>query len=300
MLYNFSIKLTQIGARMNKMAVRAGTTILLVVFMACVSSSSVYANPLTAASSTVTVAGQSGDMDFTAIPLDAGSLSGIQSVDGMTYPSGFPAKEAQFIGQGVRVEGHSYGKATACFAFRSSAEGWTGNVYRWNGTKWVKLVTTVNNGGEGTPTACADFFGNGEFALIGAATNVAAAGLKTYPDCGTYIYQSPDIQLTAWPVQSLVAWGASSATIGITFATFIVTDGGVTTTMTPDIKVEAWLVEIGPDGVVLPGITHGIGLSSALTGYTDNLLTYDVVSSDPYHFRIRYVINDVCELVKDY
>jgi hypothetical protein len=96
------------------------------------------------------------------------NLPGIQDVSGMTYPIGFGPSEGQFSGKGVQVSGlKSWQTAKVCFDFRYSGYKWAGGVYMWNGTKWVKMSTTVIPATEGLPTlACVSGVGNGTYALI--------------------------------------------------------------------------------------------------------------------------------------
>jgi hypothetical protein len=57
-------------------------------------------------------------------------------------------------------------KVKACFFFPGYNSKWAGNIFKWNGTKWVKQTTTFTNDPAGTPTACASGLGNGTYALI--------------------------------------------------------------------------------------------------------------------------------------
>jgi hypothetical protein len=57
-------------------------------------------------------------------------------------------------------------KVKACFDFPGYNYSWSGNIFRWSGTKWVKQTTTFTNDPAGTPTACASSLGNGTYALI--------------------------------------------------------------------------------------------------------------------------------------
>lgn len=57
-------------------------------------------------------------------------------------------------------------KAKACFYFSGYNYKWAGNVFKWNGTNWVKLPTTITNDPAATPMACASGLGNGTYALI--------------------------------------------------------------------------------------------------------------------------------------
>ena len=68
----------------------------------------------------ISVVAVSGDSDFVTTIVKPEKLTGIQTVSGKVYPAGFIAKEAQFIGNVVFVQGHSYGLAKACFTFPTS------------------------------------------------------------------------------------------------------------------------------------------------------------------------------------
>ena len=57
-------------------------------------------------------------------------------------------------------------KAKACFYFPGYNYKWAGNVFKWNGTKWVKQTTIITNDPAATPMACASGLGNGTYALI--------------------------------------------------------------------------------------------------------------------------------------
>jgi len=57
-------------------------------------------------------------------------------------------------------------KAKACFYFTGYNYSWAGSVFKWNGTRWVKQVTTITNDPAATPMACASGLGNGTYALI--------------------------------------------------------------------------------------------------------------------------------------
>jgi hypothetical protein len=112
----------------------------------------------------------SGDTDFTTEVVAIASLPGTVTLDdGMLAPLGFPAGEAQFGGNGVRVTAMDQGKATACFSLSASAvnEGWGGKVAVWNGAKWVRLATSITTADEtNTALACATITGSGTYAFI--------------------------------------------------------------------------------------------------------------------------------------
>lgn len=112
----------------------------------------------------------SGDMEFTTEIVPIVSLPGVTELaGGMLAPTGFPAGEAQFGGNGVLVTGMDFGKATACFSLSSTAiaEGWGGKVGLWNGSKWIQLPTTITTP-EDSPNSmgCATITGSGTYAFI--------------------------------------------------------------------------------------------------------------------------------------
>jgi hypothetical protein len=85
----------------------------------------------------------SGDMEFTTELLPIAQFPGTTEFNQVLVPVGFQAGEAQFEGQGVIVSGMDHGKATVCFYITGTEYGWGGKVGVWNGTKWVKLATTI-------------------------------------------------------------------------------------------------------------------------------------------------------------
>jgi len=113
----------------------------------------------------------SGDLEFTTEIVPIAHLTGTtQLASQMLVPVGFPAGEAQFGGNGVRVSGMDSGKATACFSLNTVAvnQGWGGKVGVWNGAKWVLLPTTISTTSDeaAATTACATISGNGTYAFI--------------------------------------------------------------------------------------------------------------------------------------
>jgi hypothetical protein len=131
-----------------------------------------------------------GDTTFTVTGLDQPVLPGTVQ-KGQTYlPLGY-ADELQFAGSGIQVAGVTYGTENACFGFDLYPYGWTGSVYQWTGTKWTKLETTVSDGGEGSPSACAVIHGNGIYALLIGLTNPIASstggGTPKSAGCGDSI-----------------------------------------------------------------------------------------------------------------
>ena len=57
-------------------------------------------------------------------------------------------------------------KVKACFEFNRYNYKWAGNIFMWNGTKWVKQTTTFTSDPAATTLACASGLGNGTYALI--------------------------------------------------------------------------------------------------------------------------------------
>lgn len=113
----------------------------------------------------------SGDLEFTSEIVPIAHLPGTtQLASQMLVPLGFPAGEAQFGGNGVRVSGMSSGKATACFSLNTVAvnQGWGGKVGVWNGVKWVLLPTAISTTSDesASTSACATISGNGTYAFI--------------------------------------------------------------------------------------------------------------------------------------
>ena len=111
----------------------------------------------------------SGDMDFATTVVSIVALPGTTNFGLLPVPVGFPAGEAQYGGDGVRVSGMDSGKATACFSIATVKinQGWDGKIAVWNGVKWVKLATTITPLDESPNSlACATITGNGTYAFI--------------------------------------------------------------------------------------------------------------------------------------
>ena len=134
----------------------------------------------------------SGDMVFTTSVVPIVALPGTTNFGTLPVPVGFPAGEAQYGGDGVRVTGMDSGKATACFYLATIKvnQGWSGKVAVWNGTKWVKLATTITPFDESpTSLACATITGNGTYAFImGFADNIPTSA---YKKCGELSMAAP-------------------------------------------------------------------------------------------------------------
>ncbi|MEA5079651.1 MAG: hypothetical protein VB013_13850 [Anaerolineaceae bacterium] len=243
----------------------------------------------------ISVVAISGDSSFSTAVIKPESLAGIQTVSDGIYPAGFIAKEAQFIGNALNVADHTYGEAKVCFAFATSTQGWVGNVYQWDGAKWNKLTTTLNTPTDGTPSACANFYGNGDLALIGAYTGPREKSSTTanLPACfdnetGTV----PEGFHAVWPAPVLVKMGEGYVVIGVRFFTF--SGSAMSTVVESGIPVKAWVIDAGPDDVVKVIKSKGSGASGAM-GLTDALLTYKIVKEDPYTFKFKIVVDGKCQ-----
>ena len=135
------------------------------------------------------VVGLTGDLAFTTTVIDQANIPGSVLQDQEYLPVGYSGA-MQFNGKGVEVKGVTNGTEKACFNFDLHNYGWTGNVYQWNGAKWVKLNTTITNHDEGNTVACAVIHGNGVYALLDALTTpqtssfaVASGETSDYGTC---------------------------------------------------------------------------------------------------------------------
>jgi hypothetical protein len=243
----------------------------------------------------ISVVAVSGDSEFTTAILKPEKLVGIQTVAEAVYPAGFVAKEVQFIGNAVNVLGHSYGEAKACFAFPTSAKGWVGNIYQWDGTKWNKLTTALSTPTDGTPSACASFYGNGDLALIGAYTGPREKTSTTtnLPACfdnetGTV----PEGFHAVWPSPFLDELGEGYAIIGVRFFTF--SGSAMAPLVEAGVPVKAWVISAGPDDVVKVIKSKGSGVSGAM-GLTDTVLSYKIFKEEPYTFKFKVVVDGKCQ-----
>ena len=142
-----------------------------------------------------TVTPVSGDTDLSTEIVAIPALPGITTLSGgMLAPVGFPAGEAQFGGNGIRVTGMDSGKATACFYLSATAinQGWGGKVGVWTGAKWLLLPTTISLPEEtNNAIACATISGDGTYAFIKYVAAPAKLPAQTssckYDTSGWYI-----------------------------------------------------------------------------------------------------------------
>jgi len=77
--------------------------------------------------------------------------------------------EGQFSGNGLKVSGLKDGETVSVkFDFKFYNHEWNGSIYKWDGTRWVKLATTVvpPAADESITWATASGVGNGIYVLI--------------------------------------------------------------------------------------------------------------------------------------
>jgi hypothetical protein len=93
--------------------------------------------------------------------------AGIETTDKqLTVPLGFPADQIQFGGKALKVGELAEGKTvTVCFDFPVYRYDWSGSVYMWDGSEWVKQATTIATT-DGSTQACAKVTANGYYALL--------------------------------------------------------------------------------------------------------------------------------------
>ena len=103
---------------------------------------------------------------FTSSIVEVGFLKGaVQLENQLMAPVG--RTDEQFGSNGLVLSDLTgKEKAKACFYFPGYNYKWAGNVFKWNGTKWVKQATTFTNDPAATTMACATGLGNGTYALI--------------------------------------------------------------------------------------------------------------------------------------
>jgi hypothetical protein len=271
---------------------------LLALLLTVMPSQKVMAASLADTSGGISVVAVTGDSDFLSTTVEPEALAGIQTVADAVYPAGFVAKEVQFIGNAVTITGHSYGEAKACFTFPTSRQGWVGNVYQWDGTTWHKLTTSLVPAGEGAPSACASFYGNGDLALIGAYTGPnEKAHSSQLPKC--YDRETevvPEGYITAWPFPSMIELGDGYAVIGVQFFTFSGT--AMDTVVEHDVPVSARITVASPNDVVQIVKGNGSGTSSEV-GLTDVLLKYKLIKDEPYTLKFTVTVNGKCQMEYD-
>jgi len=124
-------------------------------------------------------------MEFTTEFIHISQFPGTTEFNQMLVPVGFPAGEAQYQGDGVIVTGMDSGKASACFYITGTEYGWGGKVGLWDGTKWVKLATTITPIEESNKSlSCATITGNGTYAFLRYIVDASLLPVATKPFCG--------------------------------------------------------------------------------------------------------------------
>lgn len=106
---------------------------------------------------------------FTSLVLAPQYLPGTFEQDGLVFPLGFGPSQGQFSGSGLKVSGLKAGETVNLkFDHRYYNFMWTGSIYSWSGTKWVKVPTTVvlPKGDDSMTLATASGVGNGTYVLI--------------------------------------------------------------------------------------------------------------------------------------
>lgn len=114
----------------------------------------------------VTVISGGENLKSTVVPF--GNLPGIVVGDsGLILPINSPNGDMQFGGDGIQLSGLAGGSASVCFSMLPTRYGWSGIVYQYNGTKWVKLDTVVTESEEALDAkVCATVYSDGFYALI--------------------------------------------------------------------------------------------------------------------------------------
>ncbi|MPM60289.1 hypothetical protein SDC9_107140 [bioreactor metagenome] len=244
------------------------------------------------ASGQATVTPVTGDSSFTVSPVAVLQLPGqTTTASGLVVPSGFPAGEKQFEGNGVTVSGLSYGTAKACFPISALNQGWGGKVGYWDGSVWKLLDTTISTPAEGTFSwACANISNNGTYALITWVVDASKLVVtKTkLPECsfaGEYSFNDNYGYVTS----------ESGLYIGID---------------TPEIvplgsTVTYKIIQVDPDwdGKILTGMTGSTAVQSIFGSnrawFSKNILTFDTSQGPALTARFTFVALN-CTVDLDY
>lgn len=146
---------------------------LLVVSALLVSVGSVFASssasPVDVWSDPVATANNGAS--FTSEIIGTAKLPGIVDNDtSIILPVGFASDSGQFGGSGIVISGLAARTDTVnlTFSFPTYRYGWTGSIYQWSGSAWVKVLTTIvaPTGENSMYYATASHVGNGTYALI--------------------------------------------------------------------------------------------------------------------------------------
>lgn len=117
------------------------------------------------------VATANNGASFTSEVLNTAKLPGIVDDDAsMILPIGFNSTSGQFGGKGIVISGLATRTDTVnlTFSFPTYRYGWTGAIYQWSGSTWVKLPTSIvaPTGENSMYYATTSNVGNGTYALI--------------------------------------------------------------------------------------------------------------------------------------
>lgn len=116
-------------------------------------------------------ASANGGSSFSSEVVAPSSLPGTVNEDaGMIMPVGFTFDTGQFGGNGIKISGLATSADTAnlTFSFPTYRYGWAGSIYKWDGSSWVAVPTTIvaPTGENSMYYATASKVGNGTYALI--------------------------------------------------------------------------------------------------------------------------------------
>jgi hypothetical protein len=155
-----------------KKITRYSISVLLVLCMIMVTTTVVFAGSgPTASTSTIVWQDPTGTTDSALIPytaevLDTWKIPGTE-INGkqLTVPLGYAVNEIQFGGKALKVSDLASGKSiNVCFDFPLYRYDWSGEIYMWDGTEWMKQVTTITT--DNPTQACTRVYANGYYALL--------------------------------------------------------------------------------------------------------------------------------------
>jgi hypothetical protein len=143
---------------------------LLVVGLLVVTFGSVFAGVAAPAGLVDPVAKESFTGEkYTATVVTPPHMPGTKEEGGLIMPVGKGASQGQFSGNGLTISGLKAGETVSIsFDFKFYNYLWKGSIYKWDGTKWVKLATKVvlPKGDDTITWATATGVSNGTYALI--------------------------------------------------------------------------------------------------------------------------------------
>ena len=150
---------------------RMSIALLLVGCVAFLSVSNVFAASDTSVEwADPTATANKTSTTFSTSVLNMAELPGIVDDDAtMIVPTGFNGQK-QIGGNGIEVSGLATSADTVevCFAFPTYTEGWSGLIYKWDGSAWTAVETTVvaPTGENSLYHVCTPKAGNGTYALL--------------------------------------------------------------------------------------------------------------------------------------